>query len=285
MEESNYNKIIINTILIGIGMNGNELLDHGSHQEFVDYYAKQSLNEATNIRMKNIFNCILRNLEDRHIEQKLDILDIGCGSGVMSMMSARKGHVAHGLDINEPLLEIARQRAKAASLTIDFRLGSAACLPWQNNSMDVCIAPELLEHVADWESCIQEFARVIRPNGILFISTSNKLCPKQEEFNLPFYSWYPCFLKRHFENLAKTTRPDLVNFATYPAVNWFSFFQLKKYLATLNLDTYDRFDVMNLSEKSYLEKSIVKLIRNIPALRWLAHLATPSLSILAIKRP
>jgi len=42
---------------------------------------------------------------------------------------------------------------------------------------------------------------------------------------------------------------------------------------------------MNLRDKSSLEKNMVKLIRNIPPLRWLAHLATSSLSILAIKRP
>jgi 2-polyprenyl-3-methyl-5-hydroxy-6-metoxy-1,4-benzoquinol methylase len=263
-------------------------LDYSSHKEFVDYYATESLSESTNNRMRDTYDSIIRNLKNRHIGQKrdiMDIMDIGCGAGAMSMIWAQHGHIVHGLDINQPLLAIARERATEAGLSIEFCLGSATDLPWGNESMDVCIAPELLEHVVEWEACVKEFARVLKPNGVLFISTSNKLCPKQSEFNLPFYSWYPSILKHHFENLAKTTRPDLANYATYPAINWFSFYQLKKYLAALNLDTYDRFDIMDLNNKSALQKTIARLIRRIPALRWLAHTASPFLSILAIKKP
>jgi 2-polyprenyl-3-methyl-5-hydroxy-6-metoxy-1,4-benzoquinol methylase len=55
--------------------------------------------------------------------------------------------------------------------------------------MDVCLLPELLEHVADWQSCLNEAARVLRPGGLLYLSTTNVLCPRQQEFNLPLYSF------------------------------------------------------------------------------------------------
>jgi 2-polyprenyl-6-hydroxyphenyl methylase/3-demethylubiquinone-9 3-methyltransferase len=59
---------------------------------------------------------------------------------------------------------------------------------WPNRSMDVCLVPELLEHVREWRECLADFARVLRPGGVLVLTTNNKLCPVQQEFNLPLYS-------------------------------------------------------------------------------------------------
>lgn len=258
--------------------------DHGTHQEFVDYYAKESLSEAGINRMKGIFNCIHRNLSKHQREKTLDIADIGCGPGLLSMMWANEGHRVHGIDVNEALIELAKTRANDHNLNIEFILGSATNLPWPDESMDICIAPELLEHIADWEKCIIEFIRILKPEGILYISTANKLCPKQQEFNLPLYSWYPGLLKRYFEKLAKTTHPEIAGYATYPAVNWFSYYQLRKVFSQMGMETLDRFDIMDIDNKPQYQQRIVKLIKHIPFLRWLGHVATPGLTVLAIKK-
>jgi SAM-dependent methyltransferase len=143
--------------------------------------------------------------------------------------------------------------------------------------------PELLEHVVDWQSCLKECDRVLRPNGLLYLSTSNKLCPSQQEFDLPLYSWYPGFLKRRYERLAVTTRPELVNHATYPAVNWFSFYSLRTYLRNLGFDCMDRFDAAAL-HRSGVVKPVLAAIRHIPLLRFFGHVATPYTVLIAIKR-
>ena len=49
----------------------------------------------------------------------------------------------------------------------------------------------------------------------MYISTTSKLCPIQEEFNLPWYSWYPAPLKRYFERRAVTDWPAIANYAKY----------------------------------------------------------------------
>lgn len=259
--------------------------DHSTHQEFVEYYAKQSLTDASIQRMLGIYDCVNRNLKQRGIMQKLNVADIGCGTGVMSIMWAQDGHNVHGLDVNEALLDIARQRAKDENLDIEFNLGSATSLPWEDASMDVCIAPELLEHVVEWKACLAEFVRILKPNGVLYISTANKLCPKQQEFNLPLYSWYPGFLKRYFEDLARTTRPDIAGYAKYPAVNWFSFYQLRQEFSKMGMESFDRFDIMDLDKKPIYQKAIINLINCSSFLRWLGHVASPGLSMLAIKKP
>ena len=155
------------------------------------------------------------------------VLDVGCGAGALSLLWADAGHRVHGLDVNEPLLSLARERAEREGKSIEFKLGSATQLPWSDRSMDVCMVPELLEHVAEWQTCLREFVRILRPGGVLLLTTSNKLCPVQQEFNLPLYSWYPGPIKRYFERLAVTSRPDLANFAKYPAVHWFSYYGLR----------------------------------------------------------
>jgi 2-polyprenyl-6-hydroxyphenyl methylase/3-demethylubiquinone-9 3-methyltransferase len=150
--------------------------------------------------------------------------------------------------------------------------------------MNVCLVPELLEHVVEWTECLGEFARILKPGGILFLTTTNKLCPSQQEFTLPLYAWYPGPLKRYFERLAVTTRPRLANFAKYPAVNWFSFYSLRTALTKLGFHCMDRFDVMDLSEKGTIGNLIVAAIRTIPLCRFLAHVMTPGTIVVAVKR-
>jgi len=257
--------------------------DHGSTAEFLDYYASASLTPETRARFASVRNMILREagaaMRDRHLE----VADIGCGAGAQCQLWAELGHSVHGLDINAPLIELARRRAAETNQNIQFEIGSATALPWPDESMDICLSPELLEHVQDWETCISEFVRILKPGGVLYLSTTNKLCPRQQEFDLPLYSWYPSQLKRHYERLAVTSRPELVNHAIYPAVNWFTYYQLRDRLRTLGLESRDRFDVMDVATKGTIVRMIVRLIRAFPPLRWCAHVATSYAVVVAIK--
>ena len=263
---------------------GNEKWDTSSHQAFQDYYAKQSLSQATLDKFQAIQALVMRMLGESVQDRVLDVLDIGCGAGSQCRIWAEGGHRVVGLDVNAPLIELAQARAKEQGLEIHFHVGSATELPLEDCTFDVCLLPELLEHVADWEKCLKESVRVLKPGGVLYLSTSNKLCPFQQEFNLPLYSWYPASIKRHYEKLAVTTRPDLANYATYPAVNWFTFFQLKHFLAHYGLTSFDRFDVMDVSRKPWLIKVARALVQSVPGLRFIAHVFTPYTVVLARKK-
>jgi 2-polyprenyl-6-hydroxyphenyl methylase/3-demethylubiquinone-9 3-methyltransferase len=258
--------------------------DHTSRPEFFNYYARESASPQARDRFSAIRETILRVDRRRHAERSYDVLDVGCGAGAQASLWAEAGCRVHGLDINAPLIALARERSAAAGQNIDFRVGSALSLPWPDESMDVCLAAELLEHVTDWEGCLREFTRVLRPHGILFLTTTNKLCPRQQEFNLPVYSWYPRRVKRYFEQLAVTTHPRLANYATYPAVNWFTFYELRRWLDRAGFDSLDRFDVSGAGDKSLVRAFILSVIRALPPLRWLAHVATPGTGVVAVKR-
>jgi ubiquinone/menaquinone biosynthesis C-methylase UbiE len=258
--------------------------DHSTHESFYDYYAKESQTDEAKQRFRRVRDNILRIIANEgRADQALDVVDLGCGAGTQSMLWAEMGHVVHAVDINEPLVALGRERAAKAELSIDFRTGLATSLPWPDESADVCIALELLEHVADWRSCLNECVRILRPGGALFLTTSNRLCPVQAEFNLPLYSWYPSALKHHFERMAVTTRPDLANYAKYPAVNWFTYYGLRDVLSSSGFRCLDRFEMMDLPEKGALARSIVAMMRWFPPLRGLGHVCTRGTRILALK--
>jgi hypothetical protein len=101
---------------------------------------------------------------------------------------------------------------------------------------------------------------------------------------LPFYGWYPRRLKRHFEHLAVTTRPALVNHARFPAVNWFTPYELRSHLENLGFGAWDHLDWVDATDRGLLVATSLRMIRLMPPLRWLAHVATPYTMIIGAKQ-
>jgi 2-polyprenyl-6-hydroxyphenyl methylase/3-demethylubiquinone-9 3-methyltransferase len=257
--------------------------DHSTHKDFYDYYASESQSGATAQRFRGIQATVLQVATQTGLGPQLDIADIGCGAGTQSRLWAERGHRVFGMDVNEPLIRLAEKRATEQGLAIKFEVGTATALPWADRTMDVCLLPELLEHLADWQSCVNEAARILRPGGLLYLSTTNVLCPRQQEFNLPLYSWYPRVLKKYCERLAVTTRPAIANYARYPAVNWFSFYGLRDYLEPLGFRCLDRFDLIDVAGKAALARVVIRMLRTASLLRFLGHMATPSTCLVAVK--
>lgn len=261
--------------------------DHSSDQNFVDYYAEQSTSATTLQRFTLVRDRVLKLLaEIRNPDDSkaLDVADIGCGTGTQARLWANLGHKVHAIDVNAALVEIGKSRAENEKLSIEFDVGSATELPYPDYSMDVALLPELLEHVADWEGCLSETIRILKPGGVLYASTTNFLCPIQNEFNLPLYSWYPSPLKRRYERLAVTTRPSLANYCKYPAVNWFSYYTLAAYLAKRGFECRDRFDMVDRDRLGAVGKIAIGLIRSLPPLRFIGQVGTPGSIVFAIRK-
>ncbi len=254
-------------------------------RKFVDYYAEQSVSAETMERFDLIRQAVLRIRRRRNQGLRgLRVGDVGCNAGTQCRIWARDGHRVHGVDISPELVELGQERSANEGLSIDFQIGEAAKLPWEDGILDVCLVPELLEHVPDWIPCIDEFVRTLKPGGTLYISTTNRLCPKQQEFDLPLYSWYPSRLKRHYERVSVTTRPELVAHAKFPAVNWFTFYEIRDALTERDMESQDRFDIMDLDGKGRIGKMAVNLIRRNSAARVLGHMLTPYTVVVASKK-
>jgi len=109
-------------------------------------------------RMEKIFSKI----------EGLNILEVGCGAANASLYFAKRGARVTALDINEPVLAIARRNFKKAKVKGKFVVGDAEKLPFNNNSFDVVMSHGLMEHFKHPKVSFGEQMRVLKPGGILF---------------------------------------------------------------------------------------------------------------------
>ena len=259
--------------------------DRNSDPAFVSYYERESVSAHSKDRFRVVRNKMLRlwaTVAGKE-SSNLSVLNVGCGAGTECQIWAELGHRVTGIDISEPLIQVARKRAAELGFDIGFDVGSAVELPYALGSFDVCLIPQLLEHVVDWRACLDEGARVLRPGGVLYLSTTNVLCPVQNEFKLPLYSWYPRFLKHRCEKLAVTSHREWVSHTAYPAVHWFTFWQLRDFLGTKGFSCLDRFDLAKDEPTSMLRQTAFWMVRSLPPLRIAAYFVVRGTIVAGVK--
>ena len=105
--------------------------------------------------------------------QKLNILDIGCGGGLISEPMARLGARVTGIDASEKNIKIAKLHANKSKLNIRYLTKS----PEQLNEFerfDIILNLEIIEHVEDVSLYIDSCYKLLKKNGIMFTATLNR---------------------------------------------------------------------------------------------------------------
>jgi 2-polyprenyl-6-hydroxyphenyl methylase/3-demethylubiquinone-9 3-methyltransferase len=107
-------------------------------------------------------------------QEHLAILDIGCGAGIFTEPLARMGGALTGIDPSPQLVEAARVHAGRMGLAIDYRTGTAEELAASGARFDVVAALEVVEHVTDVPAFVATCASMVKPGGMLIVSTINR---------------------------------------------------------------------------------------------------------------
>lgn len=102
-----------------------------------------------------------------------DVLDIACGEGYGTNILATTAKSVVGADISTEAVEHAKSCYTDPRIT--FKVGSATDIPIPDASVDMVVSFETIEHLEDHDGMMQELRRVLRPNGLLLISSPNKL--------------------------------------------------------------------------------------------------------------
>jgi ubiquinone/menaquinone biosynthesis C-methylase UbiE len=99
------------------------------------------------------------------------VLDVACGSGNAAISAARRYCKVTGLDYVPSLIERAKQRAEAEGVPIDFRVGDAQSLPFEDGSFDVVLSVFGVMFAPDQAKAAREVLRVCRPGGKIGLAT------------------------------------------------------------------------------------------------------------------
>ncbi|MBI5449906.1 MAG: bifunctional 2-polyprenyl-6-hydroxyphenol methylase/3-demethylubiquinol 3-O-methyltransferase UbiG [Gammaproteobacteria bacterium] len=103
------------------------------------------------------------------------VVDIGCGGGILSEAMAARGGQVTGIDMAEAALQVARLHLHASGLQVNYQLMAAEQLATQQpGQFDVVTCMELLEHVPDPAALVAACARLVKPGGQVFLSTLNR---------------------------------------------------------------------------------------------------------------
>jgi SAM-dependent methyltransferase len=92
-------------------------------------------------------------------------LDLGTGTGAVALLAARAGAEVVGLDLAPALIETARRRASAATVSVSFEVGDAEALPYSDRSFDAISSAMGIIFASDHRAVVRELARVCRPGG------------------------------------------------------------------------------------------------------------------------
>ena len=105
--------------------------------------------------------------------EKIKILDIGCGGGLLSEPMSRLGAEVTGIDASGKNIEIAKYHARKNNLNVKYLCASPEKLK-TIKKFDVILNMEIVEHVEDVDFFLQSCSKLLKKNGIMFVATLNK---------------------------------------------------------------------------------------------------------------
>ena len=120
----------------------------------------------------NIIKTLKLNNKNKPLE-KISILDIGCGGGLLSEPMCRMGAIVTGIDASIQNINVAKIHSKNNNLNIEYICASPEKLR-TNKKFDVILNMEIVEHVENVDYFLKSCANLLKKNGIMFVATINK---------------------------------------------------------------------------------------------------------------
>ena len=136
------------------------------------------------------------------------VLDVGCGGGILSESMVQKGAQVMGIDMGEAPLKVAELHSLESGVEVEYRQVPVEVLAEERpGSFDVVTCMEMLEHVPDPASVIRACTSLVKPEGWVFFSTLNRN-PKSYLFAIIGAEYVLRLLPRGTHDYAKFIRPS-----------------------------------------------------------------------------
>ena len=146
-------------------------------EEWWDVEGKfKPLHKFNPIRIKYIKESVIENFKLQNNEKLplngINLLDIGCGGGLLSEPMCRLGATVTGIDASAKNIEIAKIHAKKNNLNINYICTSPEKI--QKEKFDVILNMEIVEHVENVDLFLNSSSSLLKKDGLMFVATINK---------------------------------------------------------------------------------------------------------------
>jgi len=136
------------------------------------------------------------------------VLDVGCGGGILAEAMAQRGAQVRGIDLGDKLLKVAELHGLESGVQVRYeRISAEALAEREPAAYDVVTCMEMLEHVPDPASVVRACARLVRPGGHVVFSTLNRN-PKSFLFAIVGAEYVLKLLPRGSHHFEKFIRPS-----------------------------------------------------------------------------
>src|SRR5271169_2144643 len=142
----------------------------------------------------------------------LRVLDIGCGGGVLCEPLAQLGATVVGLDPARTAIGVAKRHAVETGVSVEYRCDTIEKLVEAGEVFDVVLAMEVIEHVANIDVFLDRCAELVRPGGLVILSTINRTV-KSWAFAIAMGEYVLRLLPRGSHQWRKFVRPDEIRSA------------------------------------------------------------------------
>ncbi|WP_417832922.1 bifunctional 2-polyprenyl-6-hydroxyphenol methylase/3-demethylubiquinol 3-O-methyltransferase UbiG [Thalassospira xiamenensis] len=122
----------------------------------------------------NIAAHLGRDANQLDVLKDVEIIDIGCGAGLLSEPLARMGAKMTSIDAAENNIEVAKVHAAQSGLAIEYRNCTPEMLVDEGKQFDIVLNMEVIEHVDDPQFFMQACAALLKPGGLMFVATLNR---------------------------------------------------------------------------------------------------------------
>lgn len=216
-------------------------------------------------------------------EPNARVLDLGTRTGGLLIAAAEHDRTAIGIDIALRWLIIARKRLEDAGLPAQLVCCCAEFLPFRNQTFDLVVAENLLEHAAEQRQCIEEAHRVLKRGGVFFTTTWNRLALAPEpHMRLWGIGWLPRKLAMRYVKLRKGM--------SYDHVRLLSLFELRRLIrctlfrrCAILLPTFSAAELANVSSAQRQAIGIYHRIKDWSLFRGLLRIFGPVLHLVCVR--
>ena len=173
---------------------------------------------------------------------KFTCLDIGCSAGLITNYISMNLKKTIGIDTDESTINSAK---KLSNKNLTFLKASALSVPFKDNTFDLIICNHIYEHVPDAQKMFDEIYRILKKDGICYLSAGNKYNIIEGHYKLPFLSWLPQPLANLY--LIITGRGKIYE------EKHFSYFKVKRMLRRFKINDYTLRIIKNPEKYSLID--------------------------------